>query len=282
MLLHLLNLLFHSFFAIPGSLGSNWLGLIFPVGVVIAGEVIAGFVLGWDAVISNWKRATGIGFAALALMYTLLFGWCVVTTTYGDHLGLANRVVALRHTVDADAGREQSALISVRQELGSQISDLQQSCAEMRGANGVLTKQTIDQQSSINSCQTQALKLLTPEPQKLTILTWEDKNLSGSDHQTTYLLLTNKEVNPTRIDGSCDVNLATTSAKPVENMPYSGGANIIQHFPQPSSIRYNQPLIEATLFQIVFSLPAWEPTEPIRLDITYKSSRPALCHFNVR
>jgi hypothetical protein len=85
---HLVNLLVRSLLSLPGALGSTWLGILFPVVVALLGEIIGISLFGWAAMKQNWKRATGIGFAALGVGYTVLFLCMVVKTTYSDHINL--------------------------------------------------------------------------------------------------------------------------------------------------------------------------------------------------
>jgi hypothetical protein len=53
---HLINLLARAFMAIPQTLGSNWLGLIFTIVVILIGETIGLWLFGWNSMIQNWKK----------------------------------------------------------------------------------------------------------------------------------------------------------------------------------------------------------------------------------
>jgi len=50
------DLLMRALFAIPTALGSNPLGLLWPVILVVCGEIIACLVYGWRVVFEKWKR----------------------------------------------------------------------------------------------------------------------------------------------------------------------------------------------------------------------------------
>ncbi len=78
MLTYYVDLLVRSLMQVPTSLGSNMLGLIWPVVIVICGEIIACWVYGWRTVYDKWKKASVIGFAALGVCYTLLWIYCAV------------------------------------------------------------------------------------------------------------------------------------------------------------------------------------------------------------
>jgi fumarate reductase subunit D len=88
MLGHFFHLAVRSFLAIPNVLGSTWAGILFPVLVLLIGEVIGASLFGWKAMLNNRKKATGVGLAALGIGYTLLFLWCAAFTTYTDHEAL--------------------------------------------------------------------------------------------------------------------------------------------------------------------------------------------------
>jgi hypothetical protein len=280
--IHVYNLLLRAVLAVPTALGSTWLGLLFPLWGFLLAQLIILLLDGWNKMNTHWKQNVVRGFFVAVAAWASLFVWCLIKTAYTDHVGLVSRVGALRRIVDTDAQNKLNAVAAVRQDIGLQLSGLQQSCAEMKGANGVLTKQTIDQQETINNCQTQALKLLTPEEEKLTVLTWEDK-ANNTEHEASYLLITNKVVTPVNITGSCDVPLSAISAIPLSHVAgggYSGGARII-----PSNRPYVPLFYGAQLgseFSIGFSTPAWSPNSPIRMDVSYISTRTATCKFTVR
>lgn len=95
MLSFYIDLLWRSLWAIPGLLGSNVLGLIWPVLVVMCGEILAACYLGWLVVLNKWKRASLIGLAALGVCYTGLLVWSVLHTVYQDHVDLSAKVSQL-------------------------------------------------------------------------------------------------------------------------------------------------------------------------------------------
>lgn len=150
--------------------------------------------------------------------------------------------------------------------LSDDYNALKSQCQYQAGVRDTLDKQNRDQQNTINNCQSEALKLLAPKPQKLTGLVWSNSVTEGVERKDIFLLITNKLVAPVRIDGGCDVPLKSVSAAPVGISTYSGGATL----PNPMLIVIN------------FSTPGWSPQSPIRLDVEYTNVRRANCSFIVR
>lgn len=166
MLAHLFNLLGRSFMFIPKALGSNWLGLVSPVFIALVGEAIGILVFGWQAMKDNWRKATGIGLAAIGAFYTVVFLGCIFMTTYVDHIDLVTKNHDLHTRIGQGETHEEKSVQAVREDLGGKLSALKENCARTDGANGILTKQAADQQNTINNCQTEALKLLLPRRKK--------------------------------------------------------------------------------------------------------------------
>jgi hypothetical protein len=261
--IHFYNLLLRAFFAVPTSLGSTWLGLFFPLWGFLIAQVVILFSDGWGKMKTHWRQNVVRGFAVAGAAWASLFLWCVITTTYADHTGLAARVGTLRRTVDADAQHEQNTVAGVRQDLGTQLSTIQQSCAEMKGANGALTKQATDQQGTINNCQTEALKLLAPEPMKLSVFEWSDDITDGVFHKATYLVVTNKPITPVNMIVSCDVALKEGVGSILGSGFMSGGSEVQQQ--KNLNVNINSP--------------SWPAQTPLRIDLQYTSSRKAKCSF---
>jgi hypothetical protein len=233
----------------------------------------------WGAVKAHLTRDA----ALMVCVYALLFIGVICKGIYLDHLNLVKTARAVKVEANQNSVLASSNLQSVKNDLNGQIVSWSQRCAKDEGVSETLQKQNGDQQNTINNCQTEAMKLLTPESQKITVLTWEDKVVNGTDHEASYLLLTNRIVTPVRIDGSCDVSITAISADPIGIGTYSGGASVIGRSPSPTSLRFNQQREQSrTQFSVSFSLPAWTPTSPIRMRVSYTSLRTAGCNFIVR
>lgn len=98
MFTHLIHLLTRSFMGIPSSLGSTALGVLFPIFIALLGEAIGVKLFGWKEMIRNWRKATGVGFAAMAVGYTTLFVWLVIRNVYEDHIAMAQRIGSARQS----------------------------------------------------------------------------------------------------------------------------------------------------------------------------------------
>jgi hypothetical protein len=161
--------------------------------------------------------------------------------------------------------RQTSAVAVVRTDLTGKLSSLQSSCSELKGANGVLTKQAADQQGTINNCQTQALQMLVPERARISPYLWSDEAKDGLDHSATYLILTNKTVTPVHLFISCKVPIKLATGKIVGSQTSTGTSIDQQH----NAL-------------VAISSPAWTPDSPMRVDLEYTSSRLADCEFYSR
>jgi hypothetical protein len=226
------SLLIRAFMEIPGSLGSNWLGLLWPVILVACGEIIACLWFGWRIVLAKWKQATGIGFAALGVCYTLLFAWCAFSLNYQEYA----------------------------------VLKAQSDCAQTVGKNITLEGQNRDQQSTINNCQTQALKLLAPEPLKMTLLTMSTAGSGTGEKTSMILLLTNRTITPVGLSFQCNRNIINGYASIVGSKTLMGSTNVV-----PNS----------NLMNIQIDSPAWSSISPILLVVSY-AGPDLLCSFERR
>ena len=267
---HLFNLVGRSFSAIPPTLGSTWFGLLFPIVVVLIGEIIVCFIFGWRRMLENWRKATGIGFVAVVVGYILVFTWRVLMTAYQDHVGLANRIGVLHKKVDADASHEQMAVSSVRTDLGDQLSGLRQTCAKTEGANGVLTKQTADQQNTINNCQSQAIKLLTPEALKISPYLMDFGGGSGTTKVALYLVLTNKTITPVVGVLSCDKQAKVLTGGMLGAGGGMGGGGPISK---------ETPKYRFIISYVRTSSPAWVPSTPMYWELAYVGPETINCDY---
>ena len=256
MLSYYAELFARALYAIPSLLGSNVLGLIWPVIVVFCGEIIAGFSYGWRVMISNkWKQASIIGFAALGICYTLLFAWCALTTNYSDHATLASKVSVLQAAYNSNTADKNYAVL-----------EAQSGCAETIGENKTLGKQNRDQQNTINNCQTQALKLLVPEPFKIVPLLLEPASGCIEMQHIKWLLLTNKTVTPVNLVVACQKRFVSASASIVGSEILGGGASKVTD----------------TEYQVNISTPAWSPESPMLFDMSFIGDQNNSCRFYER
>lgn len=248
MLAYYVGALVRALFAIPHVLGSNALGLLWPVVIVVCGEIIACFVYGWRVVIDKWKRASLIGFAALVACYMSLFAYCALNTVYQDHFALSQKASYLRDKVDSDTSHEQLAVLKAQNE-----------CAQALGENEVLGQQNRDQQNTIDHCQEEALRLLTPRRQKTTSIFVEQsdggKTKDGVQMvRVKVLALTNKRVEPPfTMIVQCRVALAS-----------------VKLYPLPITLHTENAVRAGPGEWLVYiGLHAWTPSSPLFGELVY-------------
>lgn len=155
----------------------------------------------------------------------MVFLACIFATTYSDHVHLVAKNNELRVRIMNAQDHEETSLRLVKDDFIGRLSTLRESCAKVEGANGILTKQTADQQNTINNCQTQALKLLTPETQKITPLVLQDETTNTTDHKAKFLVLTNKVITPVRMIVGCNRPIKEGSASILGSGVMTGGAS---------------------------------------------------------
>ncbi|HEU5458776.1 MAG TPA: hypothetical protein VFU68_09180, partial [Terracidiphilus sp.] len=179
-----------------------------------------------------------------------------------DHQNL----VALSHSqkglIEQDDLRRRLAVDKEDQKLVSCGTEK----ASLQGANGVLSNQNRDQQNTINNCQTQALKLLAPEPLKVVPLLLEPGNGGMEMQHVEFLLLTNRVITPINLVVSCQDRIADLNASIVGSGVTAGGS---------SRISKNQ-------FQVNISSPAWGPEAPMIISMSFIGYSDNPCSFNER
>jgi len=126
----------------------------------------------WPAVKTEvWKDALW-GLLTSLSVWVLLFFWFFAMAVYQDHRGLAKRAGELHNKVLLDKQTSDTTLAATQNRLGSEINTLRTDCAVKDGIDQTLQKQNRDEQVLIAGCQSQALKLLTPEQEKMTVLSF--------------------------------------------------------------------------------------------------------------
>lgn len=262
--IHLYNLLLRSFIAIPTSLGATWLGLFFPLWGFLLTQIVILVADGVPAMRSHWRQNLIRGFAVAGVAWASLFLWCAVTTTYNDHMDLAKRTQTLHRLLGESEQRERDSVQTVRSEFGSQVSSLKENCAKIEGANGALVKQTTDQQGTINNCQTQALKLLAPDPMKVTPIVLEPPTGSGIGvHNMKWLVLVNRTITPINLAVVCQRGFESGQASIAGSGTRIGGASKVTD----------------TQYQVNISSPAWGPQSPLIFEMSYYGSEDNACSF---
>jgi hypothetical protein len=252
--IHFYSLLLRSFEAIPSSLGSTWVGLFFPLWGFLVAQIFLLLSGGMVAMKSHWKQNLIKGLAVAAVAWASLYLWCVATTIYTDHVGLAAKALALNQQVRQSAQHERDAVQGAQTPLINQLSSLRESCAKTDGANWALERQTTAQQNSINNCQTQALKLLTPEPFKIVPILLKPAEGGIEVQHVQWLLITNKTITPVNLVVVCNKRPTSISANVIGGGAQLGGGN--------------QKLSDYEYLLNIGS-PAWSPDTPMTLDVSY-------------
>lgn len=145
-------------------------------------------------------------------------------------------------------GRERD-LTESHFQLETTRSALSSDCARKDGAVQSLQQQNRDQQSTINGCLSQAMKLLTPEQRHITALIWDE-----GDGSIEYLLLTNTPA-PMQIQVRCDFDLQNVRIHPVNRLGLMIGT--------PSPIRSSSRAYNVGYPGV------WSPTSPARVQVFY-------------
>jgi hypothetical protein len=259
------------FDAIGSTLLGRLLDIVFAMSVIVAALYKTRRDQGLVAMLGHWRQEyrAGIKFAfwSAVLIYVPVVLWSVGSAVYADHTGLVERSHSLRGTVRQDAQDLQNTKIG----FGKQLSDTKIECAGFKGENGSLSRQNRDQQGTINNCQTEAIKLLTPTEQKTTALSliyFFDRDNSKEIKTSRFLLLTNKLVSPVKINIWCDnVYLEGVSLVPIGvGGLISSGSNRLA----PNS------------FETGVVSPSWSPTSPYMAIVNYKGAEDTVCNFQVR
>jgi hypothetical protein len=269
------NILFRSWSDFTDSLGSTTLGFFAPQ--VVPAVALAIYIVivfrraGWAGVKEHIGKtlgiAAGVAIAAEIAVYGLILILTVPRTIYSDHVSLAHRVQALSDAVHGDQSHETRSVQSVRTVLEQQISDLREMCARLDGSNQVLVKQTTAQQSTINGCLNQAVKLLTPAPLNVTPVSLFDDPSPDGGRVVRMVVLSNKIITPVRLAADCDRPIKAVVASIVPGDPTAKGETHV---------------VGQNSFFVAIPSPVWSPTSPILLNISYVGENPLNCIFMSR
>ena len=258
-------------------IGTTLLGLFVGIGFALATVLAAMLRIrrnhGVQAMVKHWnddvKTALRVSGVCALVIYGPILLWSIGRAMYVDHGGLVQWSREQRTVISADAG----LLQNVSDAYKVQIGQLQTQCAKLQGNNESLGAQNRDQQNTINNCQTEAIKLLAPQELKITQHLLNSAEPFDTKEEVsrsqTYLILTNKAISPISAIFSCDQPVKWGPVEIVGGGPVlgGGGSGGIIH----PMYRYYQT--------IHFSSPAWTPTEPMIVELTYSSKTRVKCVF---
>jgi hypothetical protein len=255
--------------SLPAFLGNNWVGAFFACACVFFYERQSLYglesfraatgtseklrVLG-DFLMEHWKRTVKLW------TWILLFFWIGHTLDLvrqnNDSLGTENITLSATNS-------------KAEQTCTNQKTDLRIAAATEKTRADTLSTQNRDQQTSINNCQTEAVKLLTPIPQKTIPVLFEAKNFNGGAHFDRYVVLTNKSVDRVRIEVKCNLDFRIE----------------VSMFAEEAGRPYRLPNLEqvSSKFWVVrIDSPAWTPENPILLNIWNEAPTATKCTFEER
>ena len=257
------------------AIGTTWLGKALDIAFV---AIITTGALnkirqkgGWSAMRLHWddnmKYTAKVSVLAALIIYIPVALWSIGSAVYKDHQGLVQR------------SRTQSQLIATNNLIAQQsINQLNQKfvdCgtekARLEGAKGTLDSQNRDQQNTINNCQTQAIKLLQPQPFQWTVSPLEKAEVFGTNSsqlRQRWILLANREVSPVQFTFSCSRPIVSAEVKVVG----TSAANV-------QTARINDALWSAQVLS-----PNWGPNSPILVitTISKTSDEDTNCNFHVQ
>jgi hypothetical protein len=268
---HLFNLLAAAASTFVEAIGTTflglWLGIAFALATVLASLWRIRRKHGRQAMLTHWeddaKIALRVSVVCALIVYCPIAFWSVGKAIYEDHQYLAGFAKKQSITIAQNNAASQVSQTS----LQGQISDWRAKCSGLEGANGVLGSQNRAQQNTINNCQSQALKLLTPEGFNIVPIVLEGTKASIDEQHIKWLLLTNKTITPVNLVVTCAKRLTSISAEVIGGGPALSGGN--EKF---SDVQY----------EINISSPAWSPKTPLILNVSYIGDQDMTCRFDER
>lgn len=211
MLEYWLQMVVKAIISMPEFLGGNWRGFALTCFAIAIPEI-------------KEIRKNGFGFATTKrsrIVYVLglmkrhwrenaEIAMVIVVLFFGGHL--LDVVYQDRHELSVKAGeldkfgREVSQRIDqATQPLKSQIDTLKTECAVKEAINQTIQKQNRDEQLQIAACHSDEIKRLMPEPQKTTVVFFDNSDPANpqAKYATRWLVLTNKPMAPFKVDIFC-------------------------------------------------------------------------------
>jgi hypothetical protein len=238
-LTYILKILWNALVSYPTLLGGNWLSVLLPIAGFVVRESSVFRTGGWPALKSHIKKDS----YWLLAFYAVLFIWAISRAAYQDDRHASDQVALLTEQLKLDQNRWQAS-----------YNDLQIQCAIKEGMNRTLGDQNRDQQNTINNCQNQALKLLTPESLKIIpVKSYDAIGQPGNGH-AQFIVLTNKTIQPVRLIVTCNRTLTGADVGVLGQR--------VGFAPRP--------LINNKTLEAEQDSPPWTPVSPFQVTISYK------------
>lgn len=245
----------------PEFLGNNWAGAFF-AGICVFFYEATSFRKSEEYLnsASFRQRTHALGRFLMAHWGLTLRWWFFVLFMFylGHTLDLVRQNSDTISSRNADLVDKNRAISAVCE---SDKGNLRVADAGDKSRGDTLAAQNRDQQNTINSCQTQALKLLTPALLKIVGTDIDDAPLGGNRQKSIMILITNRTVTPVDLIFSCD--------RPLED------ANI--YFPGVQSggtLRLAPDRIQFNAYS-----PPWTPETPLIVKVTYAGTTAPHCFW---
>lgn len=273
-----LSCLIKSFIDTVSFIGTNNTGLLFTV--LVAGATIWRAIYpqfkqhGWAGVRSNWWKLIGEGVLIGVGAFLLVWAGHLIAAPYGlytevqaqGHKSEQQSEHRIRHLVSTCA-TEKSSLFQEINNWRIAATEAKTEAALKEGIDETLQKQNRDQQSSINGCLSQAMKLLAPAPFKMTALKLDVPGAiepqNAAIKTADILLLANQSVTPIRLVTVCTGPIVNFSSSVVGSGIRSG----------------NDYRLSYNTYQTSISLPAWTPDSPLLVSVQYRGGADFNCNF---
>jgi hypothetical protein len=214
----------------------------------------------------RWTRNTLMSVAVVVVGWMGLFLISAVLTVYDDHQNLTGAASRIKTEAEAKRLKLTEQMRSTEKALNHQVVELQTSYAVKEGINQTLQKQNRDQQNTINGCLSQAMKFLSPEPQKIAAIVF-DHDESNEVKKIRWLVVSNKTITPVLMNVVCDRVLEDGVARIVGNSGMLGRGT---------------GKVAPEILGIDISAPSWSPTSPLLVAMSYRGDANISCSFNLR
>jgi hypothetical protein len=254
----------HVFFnAIGTTLLGQIVDVVFGILLITTAYFKANQESGWRAVLTHLRREYRIAIWLALIIYGPVIAWSVGKAVYEDHQGLVHRSRGLRGVISSDAMTLQQA----KEECSRQVSSQEIKNAGLAGTNGTLQNQNRDQQNTINNCQTQALKLLAPEPTSISPIYMSTESTFTEGVLTAkFVVLTNHVITPVKMAVVCDRPIITGYSVVIGSGAQTGGGGMT---PQKT-------------LDVAIDSPSWTKISPVLVVVKLPDNKTPNCTFTER
>jgi hypothetical protein len=200
----------------------------------------------------NWQTSRRVFLCFL--IFSVFQSW---ESEYKSRIGREHDLVSSNHRIDLVRSELKFQQQRLEDRCEQQLGSVRQQTSFTEGRNQVLDKQNRDEQVLIAGCQSQALKLLTPEAEKMSVLSLD--NDSGDNvavHKSRWILLINKTLTPAKMVVSCNRVVESMTASVVGSPNMTNG-----------STRLAPNAWESDVLS-----PAWTTTNAMLISVSYRGS----------